>query len=163
MGLIRGGRLVSDPFTDATGQEALPVNGPVIVSLEQWQARRAELVARGAPLGIRLRSDQSPRAIAGDLAHFAVVALEFPKFRDGRAYTHARHLKERLGYAGEIRAVGDVLQEQLHFMQRCGFNAFDIAGPDPEKAWATIAGDHTVWYQATGDGRPRAADLRNRG
>jgi len=162
VGLIRDGRLVPDSFTDATGQETLPVSGPVIVSLEQWQARRVELVARGAPLGIRLRSDQSPRAIAADLHHFSVVALEFPKFRDGRAYTHARHLKERLGYAGEIRAVGDVLQEQLHFMQRCGFNAFDIAGPDPEQAWATIAGDHTVWYQATGDGRPRAADRRHR-
>jgi uncharacterized protein (DUF934 family) len=160
MGLIRNGQLVPDDFTDAMGQEVLPASGPVIVSLEQWQSRRDELLARGTPLGIRLSSDQSPTTVAADLPCFAVVALEFPKYRDGRAYTHARVLKERLGYAGEIRAVGDVLQEQLHFMQRCGFNAFDIAGPDPEQAWAAIAGDHTVWYQATGDGRPRAMDLR---
>lgn len=163
MGLIRDGRLVPDPYTDASALAEVPEGVPLIVSLEQWQAHRDALLARGTPLGIRLRSDQSPTRIAGDLAHFAVVALEFPRYRDGRAYTHARMLKERLGYAGEIRAVGDVLQEQLHFMQRCGFNAFDIAGPDPEKAWATIAGDHTVWYQTTGDGRPRAAALRSRG
>lgn len=162
MGLIRDGRLVPDPFTDASGLAELPAGVPLIVSLEQWQAHRQLLVAAGQPLGMRLRSDQPPGIVADDLAHFEVVALEFPKYRDGRAYTHARILKERLGYTGEIRAVGDVLQEQLHFMQRCGFNTFDVAAPDPELAWRTIAGDHTVWYQATGDGRPRALDLRRR-
>lgn len=160
MGLIRDGRLVPDPFTDASRLEALPAGVPLIVSLEQWQAHRDQLLASGTPLGIRLRSDQSPTRIAGDLRHFAVVALEFPKFRDGRAYTHARILKERLAYAGEIRAVGDVLQEQLHFMQRCGFDSFDVVAPDPELAWRTVAGDHTVWYQATGDSRARALDRR---
>ncbi len=163
MGLIRDGRLAPDPFTDATRLEELPTGVPLIVSLEQWQAHRDALLARGTPLGIRLRSDQSPARIADDLAHVAVVALEFPRYRDGRAYTHARILKERLGYTGEIRAVGDVLQEQLHFMQRCGFNTFDVAAPDPGLAWRTIAGDHTVWYQATGDGRPRALNRRHRG
>jgi len=159
--VVRDGRLQDDAFVDASGQDTLPAAGPVIVSLAQWQAGRDGLLARGTPLGIRLQSDQSPALVAGDLGHFAVVALEFPKYRDGRAYTHARALKERLGYAGEIRAIGDVLQEQLHFMQRCGFNAFEISGPDPERAWATVAGDHTVWYQATGDGRARALDLRH--
>jgi uncharacterized protein (DUF934 family) len=160
MGLIRDGRLVPDPFTDASGLGELPAGVPLIVGLEQWQAHRDALLASGTPLGIRLRSDQTPTRIADDLAHFAVVALEFPRYRDGRAYTHARILKERLRYTGEIRAVGDVLQEQLHFMQRCGFNTFDVVAPDPELAWRTIAGDHTVWYQATGDGRPRALDRR---
>ncbi len=162
MGLIREGRLAPDPFTDASELADLPEGRPLIVSLEQWQAHREALLARGTALGIRLRSNQSPAGIAGDLGHFAVVALEFPRYRDGRAYTHARILKERLGYTGEIRAVGDVLQEQLHFMQRCGFDTFDVVAPDPELAWRTIAGDHTVWYQATGDGRARALDRRNR-
>lgn len=155
MPLVRDGREVADGFTDATGATALPA-GPVIVSLDQWLTRRDELLARGTPLGLRLRSDQPPAAVAADLGHFAVVALEFPKFRDGRAYTHARILRERLGYPGEIRAIGDVLQEQLPLMQRCGFNAFETTAA----AWAATAGDHSVWYQATGDGRPRAADLR---
>jgi len=162
MGLIRDGRLVPDPYTDASGLADLPEGVPLIVSLDQWQAHREGLLAAGQPLGVRLRSEQPPGLVAADLAHFSVVALEFPKYRDGRAYTHARMLRERLGFSGEIRAVGDVLQEQLHFMQRCGFNSFDVVAPDPELAWRTIAGDHTVWYQATGDGRPRALDLRRR-
>lgn len=160
MGLIRDGRLVPDPFTDASGLGDVPAGVPVIVSLEQWQKYGATLLAAGQPLGLRLRSDQPPKLVAADLRHLRVIALEFPKYRDGRAYTHARMLRERLGFKGEIRAVGDVLQEQLHFMQRCGFDAFDVAGPDPLQAWRTIAGDHTVWYQSTGDGRPRALAVR---
>lgn len=162
MGLIRDGKLVPDPFTDATGLPNLPVGRPLIVSLEQWQTHRDTLTASGVPLGLRLNSDQPPKLVAEDLQTFAVISLDFPKFRDGRAYTHARMLRERLGYSGEVRAVGDVLQEQLHFMQRCGFDTFEVAGPDPEQAWRTIAGDHTVWYQSTGDGRRRALELRGR-
>ncbi len=160
MGLIREGRLVPDSFTDASALESLPVGVRLIVSLEQWQLHRNALLAAGQPLGLRLKSDQPPRLVAADLKHFSVVALEFPKYRDGRAYTHARMLRERFKFSGEVRAVGDVLQEQLHFMQRCGFDTFDVVAPDPEKAWQTIAGDHTAWYQATGDGRLRALDLR---
>ena len=157
MPLVRDGCEVADGFKDATGATDLPA-GPVIVSLDQWLTRRDELLGRCTALGLRLRSDQSPTLVADDLGHFAVIALEFPKFRDGRAYTHARILKERLAYPGEIRAVGDVLQEQLPLMHRCGFTAFETTAG----AWAATAGDHTVWYQATGDGRPRAADLRHR-
>ncbi len=162
MGLIRNGHLVPDPYTDASSLADLPEGVPLIVGLDQWQAHREALLAGGQPLGLRLRSDQPPGLVAVDLAHFSVIALEFPKYRDGRAYTHARMLRERLGFTAEIRAVGDVLQEQLHFMQRCGFDSFDVVAPDPELAWRTIAGDHTVWYQATGDGGPRALDLRGR-
>jgi len=162
MGLIRNGKLVADPYTDASALEAIPASGPVIVSLGQWQEQGAALRASGRPLGLRLKSDQHPGGIAADLAAFQVIALEFPKFRDGRAYTYARLLRERYGYRGELRAVGDVLQEQLNFMQRCGFDSFEINAADPEKTWATVAGDHTVWYQATADGRPRALELRQR-
>ncbi len=160
MGLIRDGRLVPDPFTDASGLKDLPAGVALIVSLSQWQAHRDTLLAGGQPLGLRLKSDQPPKLVASDLPRLAVIALDFPRFRDGRAYTHARMLRERLGFTGEVRAVGDVLQEQLHFMQRCGFDTFEVPGPDPERAWRTIAGDHTVWYQATNDARPRALDRR---
>jgi uncharacterized protein (DUF934 family) len=162
MGLIRDGRGVPDPFTDVSGQEELPAGVPLIVSFEQWRTHRDALLAGSEPLGLRLNSDQPPQLVAADLPHFTVIALDFPKFRDGRAYTHAL-LRERFGFSGEVRAVGDVLQEQLHFMQRCGFDTFEVPGPDPEQAWRTIAGDHTVWYQATGDARPRTIDLRHDG
>jgi uncharacterized protein (DUF934 family) len=160
MGLIRGGRLVADPFTDASSLESLPVGIPLIVSLEQWQQNRIALLAAGRPIGLRLKSDQPPKVVAADLQHFSVIALDFPKFRDGRAYTHARLLRERFRYSGELRAVGEVLQEQLPFMQRCGFDAFDVVAADPEESWRRVADDHSVWYQGTGDGLQRALDLR---
>jgi uncharacterized protein (DUF934 family) len=162
MGLLRDGKLVSDPYTDVSGLEEIPASGALLVSLGQWQQHREALLSRGAPLGLRLRSDQHPDEIRGDLAHFALIALEFPKFRDGRAYTYARLLRERYGFRGELRAVGDVLQEYLHYMHRCGFDTFDVQSADPEAAWAAVASDFTVWYQATGDGRERAMDLRAR-
>ncbi|HEY8520827.1 MAG TPA: DUF934 domain-containing protein [Gammaproteobacteria bacterium] len=158
--LVKDGRLVDDPFVDASGAESIPADGPVIVSLEQWQAGRDALIARGTPLGIRLRSDQHPEAIANDVERFAVIALEFPKFRDGRAYSYARLLRERYGYRGELRAVGDVLMEQLHFMLRVGFDAFEIKEPDPLAAYRTALAEFSVWYQPTGDGRPTAMQLR---
>ena len=122
--LIRNGLLVTDLFTDGSGLASLPTGVALIVSLDQWQKHRDTLLAGGQSLGLRLRSGQPPRLVAGDLQYFALIALEFPRFPDGRAYTHARMLRERFHFAGEVRAVGDVLQEQLHFMQRCGFDAF---------------------------------------
>ncbi len=160
MALVRNGKLVDDIYIDARTLDPVPIDRPVIVSLPQWQAHRDALLAGRQPLGIRLQSDQPPALLGAHLCHFAVVALEFPKFRDGRAYTHARMLRERSGFRGELRAVGDVLQEQLNYMQRCGFDSFEITAADPLAAWQAIENDHTVWYQATGDSRPRALDLR---
>src|SRR5690606_7569052 len=150
--------------------DVLPESGPIIVSLEQWQANGAALAARGEPLGIKLRSDQMPDAIAGDVARFDVIALGFPKFRDGRpdseppaprgCYSYPMRLRQRYGYTKELRAVGEVLLEQLHFMLRCGFDAFEIRDPDPLGAFRAAASDYSVWYQPTGDGRPTAMQLR---
>ena len=161
MALIKDGKLVADTFVDASGAEAIPPTGAVLVTFDQWQAQRAALLARGTPLGVRLHSDQPPALIAADLPHFALVALEFPKFRDGRAYSYARLLRERYGFTGELRAIGDVLLEQLFFMLRTGFNAFEIQGDDPLRAYGTALGDVSVWYQPTGDGRSTAMQLRH--
>ncbi len=162
MGLVKNGELVTSAFVDASGADVLPATGPIIVSLEQWKAKRDELTSRGTPLGIRLHSDQPPELIAADLQRFAVVALEFPKFRDGRAYSYARLLRERYGFKGELRAVGEVLLEQLFFMLRTGFDAFDIQSADPLKDYRTALADFSVWYQPAADGRPTAMQLRHK-
>jgi uncharacterized protein (DUF934 family) len=161
MALIKGGQLVEDPFLDVSAAEAVPAAGPVLVSYKQWQDHRAALTGRGAPLGIRLHSDQSPELIAADIQHFVLVALEFPTFRDGRAYSYARLLRERYGFRGELRAVGDVLLEQLSFMLRTGFDAFELQSDDPLAAYRTALAEFSVWYQPTGDGRPTAIQLRH--
>ena len=162
MALVKNGELFTSSFVDASGAEAVPATGPVIVSLDQWKAQRDELLKRGTELGIRLHSDQAPELIAADLEHFAVVALEFPKFRDGRAYSYARLLRERYGFKGELRAVGEVLLEQLFFMLRTGFDVFDIQSADPLKDYRTALADFSVWYQPTADGRPTAMQLRRK-
>ena len=162
MALVKNGELFTSSFVDASAAEAVPATGPVIVSLDQWKAQREALLQRGTPLGIRLHSDQAPELIAADLQHFAVVALEFPKFRDGRAYSYARLLRERYGFKGELRAVGEVLLEQLFFMLRTGFDVVDIQSADPLKDYRTALADFSVWYQPTADGRPTAMQLRHK-
>lgn len=162
MALIKDGSLAEDPFTDATGLDRFPAEEPLLISLKQWQEHREPLLERGGPLGILLRSDEHPQNIADDLENFELIALDFPGFRDGRAYSYARLLRDRYGFTGELRAVGDVLLEQLHFMHRLGFNAFQLDGNQALQDWETAAGEFTVWYQPTGDGRETAMDLRRR-
>ncbi|MBM4196061.1 MAG: DUF934 domain-containing protein [Gammaproteobacteria bacterium] len=161
MPLLKSGAIVTDNFVDVSADSSIPDSGSIIVSLEQWLANLDALIARREPIGIRLRSDQHPEVIADDLDHFSVIALEFPIFKDGRAYSYARLLRERWGYAAELRAVGDVLLEQLHFMQRVGFDAFELKSADPVSDWLTASGEFSAWYQATGDGRVPARALRH--
>ena len=112
MPLLSDGRLVADPWLTVPDGAPLP-DGPAIVSLARWRAERAALTARNAALGLRLAAGEPVEEIAPDLARFAVVALDFPSFRDGRSYSAARLLRERYGYAGELRAIGNVLRDQL--------------------------------------------------
>lgn len=96
---------------------------PVLVPLAVWQARREELKSR-ADVGVWLASDERPEALKDDVATLKLIAVDFPKFTDGRGYSIAYNLRMRLGYEGELRAIGDVLRDQLFYMQRVGFDAF---------------------------------------
>jgi len=161
MALISNGRLTDDPWVTVADEEALAASGPVIVSLDRWRAERDALLARGGLLGIRLASHQLASEIAADVLHFDLVALEFPTFRDGRAYSSARLLRERYGFAGELRAVGNVLRDQFMFMHRCGFDAFEVADEKQVEAWRKAMDEITVWYQPATDGRVPATALRH--
>lgn len=161
-GLIKNGRLTDDAFATLGPDDAIPPTGDLIVPLARWEADRAALTAREGRLGIRLRSDEPPSLIADDLGLFAVVALEFPAFRDGRAYSYARLLRDQYRFGGEIRAVGDVLLEQLHFMTRVGFDALELDSDDPQRDFDIAAGDFSVWYQPASDERRSAVELRHR-
>lgn len=161
MPLIKNKQIATDTWQHVDDKSVLPADGGVIVSLARWQAERSVLVGRNAPLGIRLKSDEGADAIVDDLPHFDVVALEFPTFRDGRPYSIARLLRERYHYTGELRAVGDILRDQLLFMRRCGFDAFEYADKTTaEKAFSAFDEIGAV-YQTAADRRRSAAMIRN--
>ena len=163
MPLIRHDRLVEDPWVAVAEDAELPVEEAIIVDLDRWQAEREALVARNGRLGLRLSSDQLPDTVAEDLDHFDLVALEFPKFKDGRAYSSARLLRERYGFTGELRAVGEVLRDQLDFMRRCGFDAYEVSDAIALNGWRDAFSEISVHFQPATDRRPWAADLRRRG
>ena len=162
MPLIKDGRLAEDSWVHLDDEATLSPEVRPIVSLERWQAEHATLRQRNAPLGIRLKSDQSPAEIADDIAQFAVIALDFPKFTDGRAYSAARLLRERYGYTGELRAIGNVLRDQFLFMQRCGFDSFEVEDAKAAEAWADSIAAISIAYQPGADARRPAIALRHR-
>jgi uncharacterized protein (DUF934 family) len=132
------------------------------VSLKRWQAERETLAARNVPLGVRLTSDQSPEALGADVSHFALIELEFPKFRDGRGYSWARILRQRQNFAGEIRAVGDVLRDQWLFMSRCGVDAFEVRPGTRIEDFRAALAEQTVFYQPASDRIRNVLDLHTR-
>lgn len=160
MPLIKHGVTTEDPWLRLADDEALPAAGPVIVSLERWRLERDALAALAAPVGVRLASHQPAAEIAADLERLQLIALVFPTFRDGRPYSTARLLRERHGFKGELRAVGNVLRDQFLFMSRCGFDAFEVADDDEAAAWKKAISEFSVWYQAAADGRVPATRLR---
>ena len=161
MKLIKNGEFVEDRFVTVGDEDALP-DGPVIVSLERWQAEREALRARNTPVGVRLQSGQEPSPIAEDLDNIDVVALEFPTYRNGRGYSYARLLRERHGYKGEIRAVGNVLRDQFQFMVRCGIDALEVTDNITPEIWKENVGSFTLFYQPAADGKDTVLSLRHR-
>ncbi len=160
MPLLKDGEIVEDSWTSLAEESDATPEGKVIVTLEQWQEGRERLRGHNGRLGLRLKSDQSPAQIADDLEHFDLIALEFPRFGDGRAYSYARLLRERHGYKGELRAVGNVLRDQLVFMVRCGFDSFEVASDQAAEAWRQAMAEFTRWYQPTGNSRAALGALR---
>ena len=149
--VIKEGRVLADVWQMvADDVEQLP-NGSIIVSLARWQRERAALLGRGQAIGVLLPNTSAVATLADALLQLALIALEFPKFNDGRAYTQARLLRERYGYRGEIRATGEVLRDQLFFMARSGFDAFALrSDQNPEAALAAFH-DFSDCYQPAAD------------
>ena len=148
-----------DAFVALSDDTPLP-DGAVLVSLSRFQAERDALVARNAPIGVRLKSDQSPEQLGEDVHRLSLVVLEFPKFRDGRAFSWARLLRTRLGFKGEIRAAGDFLYDQIAYQKRVGFDAWEVASCfTPDDLHRALSEISNV-YQPSADGRKTIRDLR---
>jgi uncharacterized protein (DUF934 family) len=126
MTIFKGDGFVPDDWRHlAQGEDVVP-SGRVILTLTQWQAMSAPARSSGIPLGLLVEPGDDLRAIAPDLARFALIAISFPKFTDGRGYSLARRLRSHYGFAGELRATGDILFDQLQLLARCGFDSFEI-------------------------------------
>jgi uncharacterized protein (DUF934 family) len=159
---LEGGRFsaAEDVFTDVADEDAIPADGAVVLSLTRFQAEGDALISAGRTVGVRIQPDEAVEDLAYDLPRLALVAVVFPKYRDGRAYTSATLLRQRLGYAGEVRAVGDVLREQAGFMVRCGMDAFAPADGATAEDWAAAAGRFRHVYQRAVDARPPVFEER---
>ena len=130
--IIKNGQIIDDGWQvlklaeEQTAEAITLPDAPTLLPLAVWLARKDEILAGKQPVGIWLESNEGPETIANDLAHFTVIGVNFPKFADGRGYSTARLLRERFAYPGEIRALGDVLRDQLFLLRRCGFDAFAV-------------------------------------
>ncbi|HET9762432.1 MAG TPA: DUF934 domain-containing protein [Casimicrobiaceae bacterium] len=148
--LIKNGAIVEDRWTllrEAASLSEVP-GAPAIVPLPLWLAAREALRARG-DVGVWLEPGADPDVLASDCPALPLVAIDFPQFTDGRGYSVARILRERHGFAGELRAIGDVLRDQLSYLAQCGFDAFAVrADRDLADALKGVA-DFSDGYQAT--------------
>jgi uncharacterized protein (DUF934 family) len=133
---------------EATEPEALEaVRGKnLIVPLKFWKLFKAEL---SGDIGVWLDSDEKAEEIGEDLNELPLIALNFPAFSDGRSYSTARELRQRFSYKGEIRAIGDVLQDQLYYMSQCGFDTFELRPDQDSESCLQAFADFKTGYQAT--------------
>ena len=146
----------NDTFAAVEGEDAVPAAGGVILPLVRYKAEGQDLLDQGRNVGVLLQPEEAVEDLVDDLASLSVIALSFPKFRDGRAYTSARLLRERFGYGGEIRAVGEVLREQASFFIRCGFDAFEPSDGSSPDQWMAAAHRFRHVYQRGADDRKPA-------
>ncbi len=152
--------VVADPFARVADDAALPADGGAIVTLTRFRKDRDALLARNAPIGVQLKSDESPEQLGDDVHRLSVVVIEFPKFRDGRGFSWARMLRTRLNFSGEVRATGDFLYDQIAYLQRTGFDAFDVPEGFSLAEFSKALSEMSSVYQPSADGRRTIRDLR---
>ncbi|BBC03448.1 uncharacterized protein (DUF934 family) [Bradyrhizobium japonicum] len=160
MPLVKQGRITTDLFVHVADGAELPGDGAVLVSAERFLADPEALLRRPGKLGVIWPNNRNLDDLVPHLDRLASVALVFPTFRDGRAYSQARLLRERYGYDGELRATGQILRDQFVFMTRAGFDAFEVKKDADADAFAATMKRYSVFYQPTGDGRVTALNRR---
>jgi uncharacterized protein (DUF934 family) len=160
MPLVKQGKIAADTFVHVADDAELPGDGAVLISAARFLQDPEALSRRAGKTGVVWPNNLGLEDIVPYLDRLAAVALVFPTFRDGRAYSQARLLRERYGYARELRATGQVLRDQFVFMQRAGFDAFEVKKQIDAEAFAATVKRYSVFYQPTGDGRVTALNRR---
>ncbi len=161
MALFKNGQETKDDWLIVDADLRPLPQRPLIVPLDRWKQERETLLARSAPVGVTLEARENAADLADDLEQLQVIRVTFPSFTDGRAYTTARTLRERYRFGGEIRATGDVLLDQIQFMQRCGIDAFEVTHEPTLRRLRNGKGAGVdLFYQPTVDGRATISDFR---
>ena len=160
MPLVKNGRITTDLFVQIADGAELPGDGAILVSAARLLEDPEAVLKRNGKVGVVWPNNRDLDDLVPYLDRLAAVALVFPSFRDGRAYSQARLLRERHGYDGEMRATGQVLRDQFVFMSRAGFDAFEVKKDADADAFAETMKRYTVFYQPTGDGRVTALNRR---
>jgi uncharacterized protein (DUF934 family) len=153
MPLVENGKVTDDRYIRVDDDAPLPDRVPVIVSAKRFLAEADALSRRDGSLGVLWPNDKRVTELKPWLGHLALIALVFPKFRDGRAYSQARQLRENFAFRGTLRATGDVLRDQFHFLVRAGFDSFEVKKPADATAFAKSVARYSVFYQPSADGR----------
>lgn len=154
MRLIENGAIVEDRFVRVADEDPVPEGVPVLLSAARFAKEDAALAGREAPVGIIWPNNKRIEEIEPLLPRLALIALHFPSFRDGRAYSQARLLRERFQWHGPLRATGNVLRDQFLFLMRAGFNQLEAVKDADAAHFADEMKTYSVFYQPTGDGRP---------
>jgi uncharacterized protein (DUF934 family) len=160
MPLIKNGAVVADRFVTVADDAALPDGAAVMVTAARFMSDPAAVLGREAPTGVIWPNNKNVVGLAPFLDRLAAIALVFPNFKDGRAYSQARILRERFGFRGELRATGEVLRDQFVFLVRAGFDALEVVKPGDAEAFASALARYSVFYQPTGASRAAASELR---
>jgi len=160
MPLVKSGRVATDTFVHLADDADLPGDGAVLISAARFLENPEAISRRLGKTGVIWPNNRDVDDLVPYLDRLAMVALVFPTFRDGRAYSQARLLRERYGFKGELRATGQVLRDQFLFMLRAGFDAFEVRKEADAEAFTNTAKRYSVFYQPTGDGRLTALHQR---
>jgi uncharacterized protein (DUF934 family) len=160
MPLVKNARITTDLFVHVADGAELPGDGDILISSQRFLADPDALLRRPGKTGVVWPNNRAVDDLVPHLGRLAAVALVFPTFRDGRAYSQARLLRERHGYDCELRATGQVLRDQFVFMSRAGFDAFEVKKDADADAFAETMKRYSVFYQPTGDGRVTALNRR---
>src|SRR3974390_2278705 len=157
MPLVKDGKISGDEFVHLAEDAGIPGDGSILISAARFLADPETLSRRSGKTGVIWPNNRDLDDLVPYLDRLAVVALVFPTFRDGRAYSQARLLRERYKYRGELRATGQVLRDQFLFLVRAGFDTFEVVKPADALAFEEATRRYSVFFQPTGAGRGKAA------
>jgi uncharacterized protein (DUF934 family) len=136
--LIKGRDIAVDDWHIADDASFAP-EGRLILPAEYVVANEATLLSVTREVGVRITGDAEAQSIAKILDRVSLIAIDFPAFNDGRGLSLAVLLRTRYGYTGELRAIGDVHPDMLHYLERCGFDSFLLPdGRDPQIALSAL-------------------------